>query len=90
MDQRRQYDYDHDRGGGSRRPERRSPRRPERKRKKKDHKVRRVLLTILLIVLITGAILVCMSAMYIKNVIIPQAGLDMADYTAKLTTTMHY
>lgn len=90
MDQRRQYDYDHDRGGGSRRPERRSTRRPERKRKKKDHKVRRVLLTILLIVLITGAILVCMSAMYIKNVIIPQAGLDMADYTANLTTTMLY
>ncbi len=86
MDQRRQYD----RGGSSRRPERRSDRRPERKRRKKDHKVRKVILTILLIVLITGAILLCMSAMYLKNVIIPQAGLDMEDYTANLTTTMYY
>lgn len=84
LEQRRQYN----RGGG--RPEGRSSRRPARKRKRKSGKVKKVLLSILLIVLITGAMLLCMSAMYLKNVIIPQAGLDMADYTANLTTTMHY
>lgn len=65
-------------------------RRPARQRRKKNKKVRRTITTILLILVITAGMMLGMAAAYIKNVIIPQADLDVADYTAALTTTMYY
>ena len=65
-------------------------RRPARQRRKKNKKVRRTITTILLILVITAGMMLGMAAAYIKNVIIPQAGLNVEDYSADLTTTMYY
>ena len=43
-------------------------------------------MTIVLIFVITLAMLLCMSAAYIKNVIIPDASLDMSDFNPNLTS----
>ena len=45
-------------------------------------------MTIVLIFVITAAMLLCMAAVYIKNVIIPNAGLEMTDYDLNLTSTI--
>lgn len=45
--------------------------------------------TLLLIGLITGAILVCFAAVYIRTVILPQASLD-ANFDMNLTSTIYY
>ena len=59
------------------------------KRKRKKHgRAFRVVMTIVLICLITGAMLLCMAATYIKNVIIPNAGLEMNDYTVAQTSSI--
>ena len=47
------------------------------------------MITALIILAITGAMLLCMAAVYIKNVIIPNAGLEMADYDLNLTSTIY-
>ena len=41
----------------------------------------RPLMTVVLILVITMVMLLCMAAIYIKNVIIPEASLEMADST---------
>lgn len=45
-------------------------------------------MTIVLIFVITAAMLLCMAAAYIKNVIIPNAGLEMTAYDLNLTSTI--
>ena len=50
----------------------------------------RVLGTLLLIAVVTGAMLACMAAMYIKVVIIPNAGLNLSSYSPDLTSTIYY
>lgn len=47
-------------------------------------------MTIVLIFIITVAMMACMAAAYIKNVIIPAADLKLEDYTTNLTSTMYY
>lgn len=59
------------------------------KRKGKKHgKAFKIVMTIVLIILITGAMLLCMAAVYIKNVIIPNASLEMTEYNPNLTSTI--
>ena len=59
------------------------------KRKRKKHgKTFKVVMTIVLIFVITAAMLLCMAAAYIKNVIIPNAGLEMTAYDLNLTSTI--
>ena len=41
-------------------------------------------------IIITMVMLLCMAAIYIKNVIIPEASLEMADFNPNLTSTMYY
>ncbi len=74
----------------------RDPRGPQDRRQgrnpkgkgKKHGKAFKVGMTILLVCLITGAMLLCMAAIYVKNVIIPKAGLEMTDYNLNLTSTI--
>lgn len=47
-------------------------------------------MTIVLIFVITMAMLACMAAAYIKNVILPEADLKLDEYNPNLTSTMHY
>lgn len=64
-----------------------------RRRKRKKHgRVFTVIMTLVLIFVITSAMLACMAAAYVKNVIIPEADLQLDTYTANmnLTTTMYY
>ena len=51
--------------------------------------VGKVLGTFLLICVITGAILLCFAAVYIKTVIIPQAHLE-ANFVMNQTSTIYY
>ena len=46
-------------------------------------------MTIVLIFVITAAMLLCMAAAYIKNVIIPNAGLEMTAYDLNLTVRFY-
>lgn len=61
-----------------------------RKKRKKHGTFFRVFTTIVLIGIITTAMLLCMAAVYIKNVIMPAADLQLESYTTNLTTTMYY
>ena len=63
---------------------------PNKKKRKKHGRGFRVVMTVVLILVITLAMLLCMAAVYIKNVIIPEAGLEMADFNPNLTSTMLY
>lgn len=47
-------------------------------------------MTIVLIFVITMAMLACMAAAYIKNVILPEADLKLDEYNPNLTSTMYY
>ncbi len=47
-------------------------------------------MTIVLIFVITMAMLACMAAAYIKNVILPEADLKLDEYNPNLTSTMLY
>ncbi len=59
------------------------------KRKRKKHgRAFRVIMTIVLICVITAAMLLCMAAVYIKNVIIPNANLEMNDYNMAQTSVI--
>ena len=64
-----------------------------RKRKRKRHgRFFKGVLTVVLVLVLTGAILLCMSAMYIKNVILPQSDLQMDafDDLVQRTSKMYY
>ena len=61
-----------------------------KKNRKKHGRGFKVVMTIVLILVITIAMLLCMAAVYIKNVIIPEASLEMADFNPNLTSTMLY
>lgn len=61
------------------------------KRKRKKHgRGFKVIMTIVLIFVITMAMLACMAAAYIKNVILPEADLQLDEYNPNLTSTMYY
>lgn len=61
------------------------------KRKRKNHgRGFKAVMTVVLILVITMVMLLCMAAIYIKNVIIPEASLEMADFNPNLTSTMYY
>ena len=61
------------------------------KRKRKNHgRGFKAVMTVVLILVITMVMLLCMAAIYIKNVIIPEASLEMADFKPNLTSTMYY
>lgn len=63
-----------------------------RKKKKKHGRAFKIIMTVVLIFVITTVMLACMAAAYIKNVIIPEADLQLDTYSANmnLTTTMYY
>ncbi len=68
-------------------------RRPPRKRRKHRSTLRRVLSvigTLFLVFVITCSFLACFAAVYIKNVILPNAELDVADYPMNLSSTIYY
>ncbi|MDF2838421.1 MAG: Multimodular transpeptidase-transglycosylase [Evtepia sp.] len=55
-----------------------------------DRPVLRVIGTIALICVVTGAMLACMAAMYVKMVIMPDADLKLTDFSLDLTTSVYY
>lgn len=68
-----------------------------RKKRKKGRPAARVvsriffaLFTLLLIGVITCGFLACFGATYIKNVILPQSELDVADFPMNLSSTIYY
>lgn len=68
-----------------------------KKRKKRRGGVTDVLLTIgkvlgtlMLVGAITGAILACFAAVYIRTYIVPKSDLDIGDFSLDLSTTMYY
>ncbi|MBP1758603.1 MAG: Multimodular transpeptidase-transglycosylase [Firmicutes bacterium] len=50
----------------------------------------RFLGTLFLIAVVTGAMLACMAAMYIKVVIMPDVGLNLSSFSPDLTSTIYY
>ena len=64
--------------------------RRRRKSKKKKHGVLRVIGTLLLIFLTTSAFLACFAAVYIANVILPQASMDLSSFTVDENSVMYY
>lgn len=62
----------------------------KQKSKISDRPILRVIGTIALIFVVTGAMLTCMAAMYVKMVIMPDAGLKLAEYSLDLTTSVYY
>ena len=72
------------------RPERSRSHRRRRKKNSVAQKGTKVLGTILLVMVITCAFLACFAAIYIKNVILPNAELDVADYPMNLSSTIYY
>ena len=46
--------------------------------------------TILLVAVTTGAIMCCFAAVYIQNTILPQAQLDLNDFTLNENSVMYY
>ena len=65
--------------------------RNKRKRRRKGG-VFKVILTIVLVLVLTGAILACLTAMYIKNVILPETDLQLDAYNEAVqqTSKMYY
>ena len=57
---------------------------------KRDRRLLRILGTLALIAVVTGAMLACMAAMYVKVVIMPEANLELTDFSLNLTTTVYY
>ena len=69
------------------------PKQQKLKRKQKQrrgHPILRFIGTLILVGIITGAMLLCMAAMYIKFVVLPDADLALTDYNLNLTTMMYY
>ena len=67
-------------------------RRPRKKKRKGEtlHRVLSVLGTLILVFAITCSFLACFAAVYIKNVILPQAEMDIAQYPMNLSSTIYY
>lgn len=64
-----------------------------RKRRRKGgfaHKFFFTLGTLILVFAITCSFLACFAAVYIKSVILPQAELDVADFSMNLSSTIYY
>lgn len=63
-----------------------------RRKKKRHGSIFKGIMTVVLIFVITGAIFTCMSAMYIKNVILPQTDLKLDEFNdmVQQTSTMFY
>lgn len=67
--------------------------RGQSKRKKRRTALRTVMSvvgTLLLIAVVTSAFLACFAAVYIKNVIMPNTELDIANYPMNLSSTIYY
>lgn len=68
--------------------------RPASRRRKHRHRggVFKAVLTVVLVMVLTGAILACLTAMYIKNVIMPETDLQLDAYigAAQQTSKMFY
>ena len=76
--------HEHTSGGG---------RTPRKKRKKRSvlNRIMKVVGTLFLIGVITCMFLACFAAIYIKNVILPQAAeFDITDYPMNLSSTIYY
>lgn len=65
------------------------PRRPKKGRGRGGLALR-VIGTLLLIAMTTGAILCCFGAVYVRTVIIPNASLDLGDFTLRENSVMYY
>ncbi len=64
-----------------------------KRRRRRRSTLRRVLTaigTLLLVGMITCAFLACFAAVYIKNVILPQTDMDVADYPMNLSSIIYY
>lgn len=64
--------------------------RKRRKRRSAGRTVGKVIGTIVLILFITAALLSCFAAVYIKNVIMPNADMDLSLYDAHQSSTLYY
>lgn len=67
-----------------------SKRKRRRRRKSILRRVLTTLGTLLLVGIITCSFLACFAAVYIKNVILPQTELDVADYPMNLSSMIYY
>lgn len=65
---------------------------PKRRRKKNKKKgsIGRIIGTLLLIFVTTSAFLACFGAVYIVNVILPQANMDLSSFTVDENSVMYY
>lgn len=63
---------------------------PQRRPKGGPHPILRVLGTLFLIGVLTCAMLACLAVMYIKIIILPNAGLRVEDFNTNLSTNMYY
>jgi len=66
--------------------------RSKRGRRRRKGGVFKAILTVVLVLVLTGAILACLSAMYIKNVILPNTDLQLDAYNESVqqTSKMYY
>lgn len=65
-------------------------RRPRRRKNGGWAMVRNVLGTLLLVGVVTCAILACFATVYIRAIIMPQAGLKLTEFSMDLTSKMYY
>lgn len=66
---------------------------PRKRRRRKRSPLRQILTvigTLILVFAITCSFLACFAAVYIKNVILPNTELDVADYPMNLSSTIYY
>ena len=74
-----------------RQPRSAAPKKRRRRRRRSTmSRVLTVIATLLLIALISGSFLACFAAVYIKNVILPQADTDVAAYPMNLSSIIYY
>lgn len=75
-------------------PRQAQPSQPKKRRRRRRrsvaNRVLTVIATLLLIILISGSFLACFAAVYIKNVILPQADTDVAAYPMNLSSIVYY
>lgn len=72
------------------RPSGRSSSSKKRRRNSAARRVFHVIGTLFLVGVLTCGFLACFAAVYIKNVIMPQADTDLAKYTMDLSSTIYY
>ncbi|OUN25168.1 transglycosylase domain-containing protein [Pseudoflavonifractor sp. An85] len=93
---RRRHDASRTQGHSTERTTRSSSERNARPKKQQSQastialRVGKVLGTLLLIGIVTGAFMACYAAVYIKNVIIPEATLDLSAYTLNENSVIKY